>query len=398
MTSLDRRCRVAVVTGLPTPYREPVFSELSRRDSIDLRVFYATEGHRDVGWIGQNQQRDYDHCFLRNAMPEWGRRLPFIGYATLGLTAELRQFDPDYLLVYGYNQLSQWLAFAYADRRRIPFALRSDSNALLDTRSDWKSHLRRRLVRSIVARAHAVLPVGSINKLFWEKLGATDRQIFMAPYAVENERISRLASHAIRDPLGPVRLIYVGRLLPRKGVDILVSAFNQLVGTKDVQLTIVGDGPQRTELMNMQTKAARSRTIWKGKLSNPQAMESLGQADLFVLPSRYEPWGLVVNEAMAAGLPVIAHRHVGAAIDLIVSESTGWTLEDHSVDTMLHLLQQAVADRERLKEMGQRAQDQITAWSIQSTVDGMVAAIQDACPTMLPTKLERSPRREATHA
>ncbi len=316
MTTRDRRRRVAVVTGLPAPYREPVFSELSRREGIDLRVLYASEGHGDVGWIGQDRSRDYDHRFLTNTMPEWGRRLPLVGYTTLGMTAELRQFNPEYLIVYGYNQLSQWLAFAHACRRRVPFALRSDSNALLDTRTDWKSNLRRRVVRSIVARAHAVLPVGSMNRLFWENLGANERQIFMAPYAVDNTTIARFASHAERDPLGPVRLIYVGRLLPRKGVDVLLSAFNSLVEVEDVRLTIVGDGPERTNLINMQTPAARSRTIWKGKLPNPQAMESLGESDLFVLPSRYEPWGLVVNEAMAAGLPVIAHRHVGAAIDL----------------------------------------------------------------------------------
>jgi glycosyltransferase involved in cell wall biosynthesis len=398
MTSLARHCKVAVVTGLPAPYREPVFSELSRREGIDLRVYYAAEGHRDVGWIGQDRPRDYDHRFLANTMPEWGRRLPLIGYSTLGMPAQLREFDPNYLIIYGYNQLSQWFAFAHATRARIPFALRSDSNALLDTRNNWKSNLRRRLVRSIVSRAHAVLPVGSMNRLFWESLGATEHQIFMAPYAVDNALVARFASRAERDPLGPVRLIYVGRLLPRKGVDVLLSAFNSLVEVEDVQLTIVGDGPERADLMNMQTPTARCRTIWKGKLPNQQAMESLGESDLFVLPSRYEPWGLVVNEAMAAGLPVIAHRQVGAAIDLIVPDRTGWIADDLSPETMFHLLRQAIVDREKLKEMGQRAQDRIAAWSIKRTVDGMVDAIYDACPTMFPINPARSPKREVTHA
>jgi glycosyltransferase involved in cell wall biosynthesis len=397
MTGSTARCRVAVVTGLPAPYREPVFAELSRRPGIELRVFYAAKGHADVGWVGESVRREYDHRFLRNYMPERGRRLPLVGYLTLGLPGELRRFQPDYLIIYGYNQLSQCLAFAFALRHQVPFALRSDSNALLDTRTDWKSRSRRQCVRAIVRRAHAVLPVGSLNRRFWEGLGATPTQVFPAPYAVANEQIARIASGIWRDPLAPTRLLYVGRLLPRKGVDLLMHAFNQIVPTTDATLTMVGDGPLRGELQAMQSEQARSRTRWLGKVPNRTAVEEMGRADLFVLPSRYEPWGLVINEAMAAGLPVIAHRHVGAAVDLIVPNETGWTFDELHSNSLAETLHRALVDRSRLREMGQLAQERIQHWSIAGTVDGMLAAIRNALPGFDPA-IPVEPRREVTYA
>jgi glycosyltransferase involved in cell wall biosynthesis len=375
-----RTRKIAIVTGLPAPYREPVFAELAQRAGIDLRVFYASTGHDDVGWSPQPTRREYDHLFLRNYMPARGRRLPLIGYLSLGLPSELRRFDPDYLIIYGYNQLSQLLAIEFALRRRVPFALRSDSNALLDTRVDWRSQLRRRLVRSIVRRAHGVLPVGRLNQLFWERLGARPSQIFSAPYAVNNEAIASTAASQTRDSLGPIRLLYVGRLLPRKGVDLLLHAFNRLVEEADVALTLVGEGLIRAELEQLSSAKARERITWRGKLANEDVLAELGRAELLVLPSRYEPWGLVVNEAMAAGLPVVAHANVGAAVDLIQPGVTGWLFDHLTADDLFHVLKSGVGDRDQLREMGHAAQDRIARWSIAATVDGMLAAMDDACP------------------
>jgi glycosyltransferase involved in cell wall biosynthesis len=389
--------RVAVITGLPAPYREPVLAELASRHAIDLRVFYASTGHQDVGWTAPSTHRSYDHLFLKNYMPERGRRLPLVGYLSLGLPHELKRFRPDYLIIYGYNQLSQLLAFRHAIANGIPFALRSDSNAMLDTRTDRRSQLRRMLVRAIVRRAHALLPVGSANKLFWQHLGALDSQIFMAPYAVDNRAIAAAVTNQRRDPLGPVRLLYVGRLLPRKGVDLLLSAFNRLAPLADVTLSIVGDGPLRSELQAIQSPLARDRTIWHGKLPNEQAIAQMGLADLFVLPSRYEPWGLVVNEAMAAGLPVIAHRHVGAALDLIVPNSTGWIFDHLSTDDLFQSLHRAIMQRDQLPDMGQQAQERIACWSIEKTVDGMIAAIDHALPVPKSSTIPSS-HAEVTYA
>lgn len=386
----NRSYRVAVITGPPAPYREPVFAELARRPGIDLKVFHAATGHADLGWQAtEASERGYPHVFLENYMPERGRRLPAVGYLSLGLPAELSAFRPDYLIVYGYNQLSQWFAFRYAMAHQVPYALRSDSNVYLDRSETWQSSVRRRLVHQLVRRAHAVLPVGSANRMYWQTYGAVDSQIFMAPYAVDNDKVDRLVGERpSRDPSVPLRLLYLGRLLQRKGVDLLLDAFNRLVETTSATLTIVGDGSERARLQSMQTEWARQQTHWLGKLPNEEAIKAMRDADLFVLPSRYEPWGLVVNEAMAAGLPVVAHREVGAAIDLVEDTVHGWILPSLSADSIYFALNQAAIDREHLAQMGQMARARVQDWSIQRTVDGMMAAITDGCPSR-PAERER---------
>lgn len=379
--------RVAVVTGLPTPYREPVFEELSRRPGVALRVLYSADKHDDVAWDAiETSTFGYDRVFLSNVTPRPLRRLPFLGYANFSVTGLLDDFDPTYLIVYGYNQLVHWLAMRWANARGVPFALRSDSNVHLDNSTTLRSRMRRRLLRRTVARAAGLLTVGTANELYWKRYGAPDARIFPAPYAIDNERVARLVGDwRIRDDVR-LRLLYVGRLIERKGVDVLLRAFEDVCESKDLALTIVGDGPERGRLKAMQSPNARARTQWLGKLSNEAAIRRMGAADLFVLPSRYEPWGLVVNEAMAAGLPVLTHQHGGAAIDLVENGRTGWILEDVSVDALRNALVRIAHNREDIQEMGQAARIRIQAWSIQNTVDGMMRAIQSTCrPSPLPT-------------
>jgi glycosyltransferase involved in cell wall biosynthesis len=381
--------RVAIVTGLPAPYREPVFEALAQRPEVVLRVFYAARSHSDVGWKGDSaRQFRYDRVFVSNATPRAFQRWPVVGYANFGLVARLEEFRPDYLIVYGYNQIYHWIAFRYAISRSVPFALRSDSNVHLDRATTWRAGVRRRLVLGLVRRAHAVLTVGEANRGYWASYGARPEQIFPAPYAVDNQRIARLAGRrGVRENAGP-RLIYVGRLVRRKALDVLLATFDELADPLDLTLTVVGDGPERRRWAAMQSPAARDRTAWLGKLSNDEAIRAMSESDLFVLPSRYEPWGLVVNEAMAAGLPVVAHRCCGAAVDLIVPGETGWIVEDVSTAAFAETLRAAAADPERLAQMGCQAQARVQRWSIERTVAGMAAAVEDACGAA-PSRMRR---------
>ena len=401
---LSARHRVAIVTGIPAPYREPVFQLLARRPNVDLRVFYCAAAHADVAWEPTGiDASGVERTVLANWSPDQLRRKTLVGYFNPAILSELRRFAPTYVIVYGYNQLTHWLTFGYCARQGIPFALRSDSNHLIDTSTSWRSSLRRRLLRWLVARAAAVLPIGSANLAIWRSYGALDRQIFPAPFAVDNHRVAELAGRRANDVRPPssdtavsgvragvvsvptdnattgqgdmLRILYVGRLLPRKGVDLLVEAFNQLCAHRNATLRIVGEGSDLARLQQMQSPAARQRTKWVGKVTNDQALRQYAQADVLVLPSRYEPWGLVVNEAMAAGLPVIAHHRCGAAIDLIEPGCTGLLLNELSATAIVTALDRCAEDLVSLRCMGRAAQKRVQEWSFDRTVDGFMAAI-----------------------
>jgi glycosyltransferase involved in cell wall biosynthesis len=132
----------------------------------------------------------------------------------------------------------------------------------------------------------------------------------------------------------------------------------------------------------MQTPAARSATTWVGKVPNDEAVRWYGEAEVFVLPSRYEPWGLVVNEAMAAGLPVVADHRCGAARDLVgpvandSEQSVGWLLSELTVDAIHDVMIEAMASPAMAARMGQRAAERVQSWSFANTVRGFMEAIE----------------------
>lgn len=371
--------RVAVVTGIPAPYREPVFERLAKQPGVDLKVYYCAHGHQNVAWSADSTSasRDYPCEFLGNLTPPRWQRLPMVGYANVDVTARLRAFRPDFVVVYGYNQLTHWLTFRYCRVYGVPFALRSDSNHRIDCSTSVQSKLRRRLLRRLVRDSFAVLPVGTANREYWQSYGATDAQIYMAPFAIDNQRVAELAG--VRTPnQGACRFLYAGRLVPRKGVDLLLHAFNSLCEKYDVSLSVVGDGHSRDELMSLQSPAARERTTWHGRLPNGDVFRKFSEADVFVLPSRYEPWGLVVNEAMAAGLPVVADQRCGAAIDLVHDGETGRLLQTLSSQTLEAAMERFAQCPAEAKEMGDRARARIANWTYDHCVAGFMSAIQAA--------------------
>ena len=381
--------RIAIVTGVPAPYREPVFERLAKRPGVDLKVVYCTHSHQNVAWSSEGETSfEYVKEFPRNFTPKRFQRLPFFGYTNFGLSAALRDFEPDFVVVYGYNQSTHWMAFRHCLANNIPFALRSDSNVHIDLGLSWRNNIRRQLLRWLVKRAAAVLPVGSANRRYWEAFGAKPSQIHLAPYAVDNERIAEAVGERRPDPNGRVRFLYVGRLLPRKGVDLLIEAFNRIVSDR-CSLTIVGDGPEAETLKAAQSPIAASRTTWTGKLSNEETLKRYADADVFVLPSRYEPWGLVVNEAMAAGLPVIADRRCGAAIDLIDDGNTGRRLNELSADSLAEAMNQYVADPRSAIEHGAAAQQRIQHWNFDRTVDGFLHAVDATARSTVAGELTR---------
>lgn len=382
--------RVAIVTGAPAPYREPLFERLARREGVALKVFYCHAGHDDVGWRLESTHGDFDREFLANWAPAHSGRWALFDYLNLDTRRRLAEFRPDYVIVYGHNQIAHWLTFGFCERRRIPFALRNDANVWADESRQFRSQVRRRLVRRLVTKADALLAVGSANREYWLRYGAEGEKIVDAPYAVDNAAIAKASWNRQPDPLGRTRFLYVGRLIERKNVDLLIGAFNAVAPARRATLTIVGDGPLREKLQALQAPAARAATRWLGRLPYAQAIEAYRDADVFVSPCDREPWGLVINEAMAAGLPVIASPKAGAAIDLLASERlpisetecrTGWLLDGLTVAAVRKALEACLDEPRAVAIRGVAASRKIQAWNLDRTVDGFMTAISRARPT-----------------
>ena len=289
--------------------------------------------------------------------------------ATLALLAQLFSQRPDYLVIYGYTQLPQLALCGWALLFNVPFAMAGDANYYTDHVHGWRRILKRWWLCHLVNRAAALIVVGKACRMFWENYGAEPRQIFLAGFAVDNEFFRRecVSQHSVAMQLCKTFdweehtvFLYVGRLIKRKNIHHLVTAI-QRITERPVALLIAGDGEERASLERLARGNERVRFV--GALTQKELPLYYALSDALVLPAREEPWGLVINEAMASGLAVIAHQHCGAALDL-VAEDNGIALQGYSIEELTEALRLLAANAVALQQRKEKSQEKIQSWSI----------------------------------
>ena len=186
------------------------------------------------------------------------------------------------------------------------------------------------------------------HKDLFRRYGMKEDRIFLMPMMVDNSKF-----HVEKKKFpNPFIFLFVGRLVPHKNVENLIQQFNIYFSDKIAVLKIVGDGEQGEYLID---KYSSEKIIFTGKKFNKELITEYNSASCFVCPSLFEPWGLVVNEALSAGLPIVARKEVGACSDLIDGKKTGFIAED-----MLEFGQMMLTlfnDSELLKNYSKNASD-----------------------------------------
>ncbi len=312
------RPKLGVLDFNPVQYRTPLYQRLAKRGTVELDVLFLSDhGYRasiDPGFgvpfaWNIDLLSGYSNHFLNTK----DRPVP-VGRQMTKLIQWIRSQDA--VILYGY--VKPWMLFAMAECRlhKIPFLLRGESHP------QSRAHGIRRPLRDVVA--HTVvsasaggLAIGQLNEEFYRRYGA--RRITFAPYSVDDERFARrpqigrseLLARWGLDDTRPV-IIFCGKLIPRKRPLDLAAAV-QLLPDK-VTVLFVGDGSLAERARAWLTPNGGVVTGFVNQAELPSYYHA---ADILVLPSEAEPWGLVVNEAMAAGaLPVVSDR-VGAGPDLV---------------------------------------------------------------------------------
>tara|TARA_B110001469_G_scaffold58324_1_gene56038 strand:- start:867 stop:1919 length:1053 start_codon:yes stop_codon:yes gene_type:complete len=201
-------------------------------------------------------------------------------------------------------------------------AIESDTQLLMP-----KNYLKRSLkylYLSFVFQNNHVFGLAGGNyshKDLFRYYGMKEDRIFLMPMMVDNSKF--YVEKKIFPK--PFTFLFVGRLVSCKNIEHLIQQFNIIFSDKDAVLKIVGDGRQGEYLIDKYTS---EKVIFKGKKFNKELITEYLSASCFVFPSLFEPWGLVVNEALSAGIPVIARKEVGACLDLINGKQTGFIAED----------------------------------------------------------------------
>lgn len=294
------------------------------------------------------------------------------------------EYRPDVLNITGYFDWAQVLLMFYARRKGVKVVISSESSSADHNRSAWKERIK----KVILGRANAFFCFGETSAKYLESLGVAKSAIRVRNAAVIDEQVIRnrydetkreLAAQAGANPVSR-KFVYVGRLASEKNLTTLIRAFNNVVKQTgpDWKLLLVGDGPERGNLEKLVTELdMNGQVIFAGGFPWYRVPGWLAQSDVLVLPSKSEPWGLVVNEAMVCGMPVIVSETCGCVADLVRNGVNGFTF-DHSRQTELEEhLSFFIRNPDRLPGMGQESLKLIAPFASGPVAMQMAAVYRD---------------------
>ncbi|MHB8302644.1 MAG: glycosyltransferase family 4 protein [Acidobacteriaceae bacterium] len=306
-----------------------------------------------------------------------------------GIFRRLQRGNFDVLWVYGYATLNSWIAMAAAKMLRIPVLLRTDSTLIDHPRGRARLALKQLFFRVLGHFTFGVLSVGQRNTEYWRHHLGADVPVFPLPYAVDNRffqercHFASLTREQLRSELhfsaGRPVVLFASKLLARKRCMDLVDAYLALraqsnSGTKPY-LLIVGDGEERNRIESRLLAANAMEDVrLLGFRNQSELPRYYDLCDVFVLPSIHEPWGLVVNEAMNAGRPVIVSDQVGCQPDLIVDGENGCVFPACDVPALARALERVLSDPEICRSMGLRSRERIASFSFDADVQELMHA------------------------
>jgi glycosyltransferase involved in cell wall biosynthesis len=373
------KCRLLLITEIIAPYRIPVFNALAAHPEIDLHVLFLAE--TDPALRQWHVYKD-EIRFAYEVLPSFRQRLG--GFNLLlnqGVAASLQRLQPGVILCGGYNYLASWQAAYWARRMRVPFLLWVESTSADQRRGHasveaLKRHFLRLCTGFVVA--------GLSSRQYMRQFGIADRLIFMAPDAVDNEffrkgaEAARGNSRALREQLRlpPRYFLNVGRLIAVKGVFDLLEAYAKLEAQlrENVSLVFVGDGVAKPELEARARQIAPGHVDFRGFLQRDDLPAVYALAETLVFPTHSDPWGLVVNEAMACGLPVIATDVAGCTPDLVLDSVTGWVVPANNPARLAEALSRVSTHPDQATQMGRQAARKIDDHSPAACANGMAEA------------------------
>jgi glycosyltransferase involved in cell wall biosynthesis len=404
-----RRVRLAYLVSHPIQYQAPLLRKIAQEQDIDLCVLFGSgfsvRGYRDQGF-GVEFKWDiplldgYKHIFLPSLRD--GNDVTFAMPLNRGIVRQLRgtATEPafDALWIHGYATANALHGVIAAKALGIPVLMRADMWLSDRARATWKLVLKTMFFSALERMVDGVLPVGTLNAQYWRHYFGDRVPQFLMPYAVDNDYFSKSAKQAFAsrkelqaelqlDPSRPV-ILFASKLQSRKLCDQLIEAYARLspgVGAEPhPYLLIVGDGEQRAALEQQAAATGFSSIRFCGFRNQSELPRFFDLSTVFVLPSRHEPWGLIVNEVMAASRPAIVTDDVGCAPDLIEDGVNGCVYPVGNVDALEQALHRVLDEPGTAAAMGQSAFRRISTWSFDEDIKALRRALASVAPDFQP--------------
>ena len=370
--------RLAIISTHPIQYNAPFFKELSLQKDLNVKIFYTwsqAKGKIHDPGFGIIREWDipllegYEFEFVKNISSRpgsdhfWGIINPF-------LLRKLREWEPDFILVYGWAFYSHLRVIKYFHKKK-PIIFRGDST-ILDLSKGLKNLLKRIFLRWVYGSVDICLYVGKNNLDYFKAYGVRDENLKYLPHAVDNERFGDPDQSTVTSEIallkskiaGRTLFLFAGKLEKKKNPLLLAQAFQSL-NDKKTALLFVGNGELEEELKAI---TAGINNIYFLPFQNQTTIRAIyHMADILVLPSAWnETWGLVVNEAMAAGLAIIVSDRVGCAPDMVENNYNGFVIRSGDITSLVKSM--AAMHGPKLMAMKEASKEKIKNFTIQGNV------------------------------
>lgn len=383
-----------VIASHPIQYYSPIYRKLHESSNFNTTILYLSIPDSKSQSLGFGKEFLWDIPLLdgykyMTAVTETGKGLTkgFFGVSLKKPKYELERIykkgKPDIVLLTGWHFYGMVQIFILLVMNNIPIMLRMDSNGI-KARSIWHQQIYRLFIRFV----KLFLIVGQENRLFYKRYGVNDKEMILCPHVVDNDffrarsDLARNNRDALRNewliPSSSFCFLFAGKLQSKKRPHDLLLALKRIYKDfKHVHLLVVGTGELEHECQVFSRENLLPVTF-KGFLNQTEIPRAYGISDCIVLPSGDgETWGLVINEAMASGLPAIVSNKVGCGKDLIIPGVTGYIYECGDIDMLCHYLIKLILNPNKSQEMGRNAMNLVNRhFNLEQVISGIETAIK----------------------
>ncbi len=348
--------RTVIVTNIPTPYRNPVYSILGKMEGIELLVLFCSHTEPNRKW--KSEPLDFKHKYLST-------NTNVFVHSNWNVFKELTKFRPDVVITSGFNptMLFSWFWTLLYRKKHIPF---SDANI----HSESKLSILHKVARKLVFKTSAAF-IGASEKTFelYRHYGIPDEKLFKSCLAVDNDNF-----RPSKDVKKEYDLLFCGQFIKRKKPDFFVDISKLLSKKiKDFKVALVGDGELKNNCLTELNKH-KVKYYDAGFVQPKDIAEIYKKSKIFIFPTERDPWGLVANEALACGVPVIVSSVAGVANELVIDNYNGYVIEEFNINEWAEKSYLLLIDDTKYNLMKENAIKSVSLYTFNYAAKGILNA------------------------
>lgn len=376
--------KVLIFATHPIQYQIPIYQELS--SFMDLKVIYllkqTKKGQSDAGF---GIEFEWDIPMLEGYKYEYLNNYSLNPSSSnyKGIIVRVKELDqlikiekPDIVLFNGWfpKGLKQIINYCY--KNKIKTICRGDSNLMMPSHP-IKKILKEFYIRIILKKITAFLYVGKENKKYYQYYGVTEDRLFPALHCINTPFFKKMYNDCKEESFNSknINIGFAGKFIDIKNPLLLIDAVSKSKFKANITIQFIGDGPLKSEI-ELSAKKHNVKIHFNGFLNQSEIVQNgYSKIDFLVLPSRSETWGLVVNEVMTGGMPVIVSDTVGCHSDLIENGKTGFVFKEGSAEDLSNKIEKTISLFENKQQLKQNVISKIESYSLEETTKSYVLAI-----------------------